>query len=98
MRKIMLHTFIKRIVEKGTDDRYTLLSLNNPIDKPLTIQKSMQEIINVKNNTCGHSYELTVSEFIKNNKICKTCLLSQDRHISGENNSICYSLHNTQTI
>ncbi len=98
MRKKMLHAFIKRIVEKGTDDRYTLLPLNKPMDEPLTIQKSMQEIINVRNNTCEHSYEITIDEFIKNNKVCKTCLLIHNRHISSDNEAVCYSLHNTQTI
>lgn len=98
MNNVMMQEFIKRIVEKGTADRYTLLPAKKPIEEPLTIQKSMQEIINVKNYTCDHSYEITVSEFIKNNKVCKTCLFSQDRHIFDDNNAICYSLHNTQTI
>ena len=98
MKKIMLHTFIKRLVEKGTDDRYTLLPLNKPMDESLTIQKSMQEIINVRNNTCEHSYEITIDEFIKNNKVCKSCLLVHNRHISSDNEAVYYSLHNTQTI
>ena len=98
MNNVMMQAFIKRIVEKGTNDRYTLFPAKKPIEVHLTIQKSMQEIINVKNNTCGHSYEITVSEFIKNDKVCNACLLSQDRHISSDNNAICYSLHNTQMI
>ena len=55
----MLLAFIKRIVEKGTDDGYTLLPLNKPMDESLTIQKNMQEIINVRNNTCEHITALT---------------------------------------
>lgn len=98
MNNVMMKEFRKRIVEKGTNDKYTLLPAKKPIDEPLTIQKSMQEIINVKNNTCDHSHEMTVSEFITNNKVCKTCLLSQDSHISDDNNAIYYSLHNTQMI
>ena len=94
----MLHAFIKRIVEKGTDDRYTLLPLNKPMHKPLTIHKSMQEIINVRSNTCGHRHEITIDEFIKNNKVCKTCLLIHNKHISSDNETVSYSLHNTQTI
>ena len=98
MRKIMLLAFIKRIVEKGTDDRYTLLPLNKPMDESLTIQKSMQEIINVRNNTCEHSYEITIDEFIKNNKVCKTCLSTKISPISDGSTVIYNSLHNTQTI
>ena len=94
----MLQDFVKRIVEKGTDDRYTLLPFNKPMDEPLTIQKSMQEIINVRNNTCKHCYEITIDDFIKNNKVCKTCLSTKISPVSNESTVIYNSLHNAQTI
>ena len=96
MRKIIWQEFIKGIVEKGTNDRYALLSAKRPMEEPLSIQKIMKEIISVKSNTCGHSYDVTVGEFIKNHKACKVCLLAHDRHISNDTGTICYSLHNTQ--
>jgi len=98
LKKIKLLSFIKRIVEDGTDYSYTLLSLDKPIDASLALQKSMQEIIHVQHNTCNHSFKITLDAFIKSNKSCKTCLSTKVCAISDGNTVINNSQHNTQAI
>jgi hypothetical protein len=98
LKKIKLLSFIKRIVEDGTDDSYTLLSLDKPIDASLTMQKSMQEIIHVQHNTCKHSFKITLDAFIKSNKSCKICLPTKMCAITDRNTVINNSQHNSQAI
>jgi len=59
--------FIKKMVEAGTEDRYTLLSHKKHLGEPQHMQKLMRELIIVKNNTCEHFHEIALGEFIKNN-------------------------------
>ena len=98
MTNIEMHEFIKKLVEAGTEDRFTLLSGKKHILETQTIQKLMEEVIFVKNNTCGHRYKITLCEFIKSSKECRTCLST---HVSfpADGKTVIYnSLHNTQTI
>ena len=98
MTNIEMHWFIKKLVESGTADRFTLLPDKKHLLEPQTIQKLMKESIFVKNNTCGHSYKITLCEFIKSSKDCKTCLSTQMSSTSGRKTIIYNSLHNTQAI
>lgn len=91
MTQTQIDSFVKRLVESGTEGRFTLLSGKKYLKKLTTIQKSMKTSVLVKNNTCGHRYSITIADFIANNKVCKRCLSSQTT--VG-----CDSLHNTQTI
>jgi len=98
MTNIKIHAFIKKLVEIGTEDSFTLLSGKKHLLEPKTIQKLMEEAVFVKNNACGHSYKITLSEFIKSSKNCKTCLSTQVSSTSDEKTVIYNSLHNTQAI
>jgi len=88
----------KKLVESGTADRFTLLPDKKHLLEPQTIQKLMKESIFVKNNTCGHSYKITLDAFIKSSKSCKPCLSTKMNALAGGNTVIYNSQHNTQTI
>ena len=60
MSNIEIHRFIKKLVESGTEDRFTLLTDRKHLQEPQTIQKLMKESIFVKNNICGHRYKMTL--------------------------------------
>lgn len=98
MTNIEMHEFIKKLVEAGTKDRFTLHTSKKHLQKHQTIQKLMEEAIFIKNNTCGHSYKITLCEFIKSSKNCKTCLSSHVSLPSNRKTVIYNSLHNTQSI
>ena len=98
MTNIEMHEFIKKLVEAGTENRFTLLSSEKHLLETQTIQKLMEEAIFVKNNTCGHRYMINLCEFIKSNKECKTCLSTQVSLPSDRKTVLYNSLHNTQAI
>jgi hypothetical protein len=89
---------IKKLVEAGTKDVFTLLSDKRQLQKPLTIQKLLKESIFIKNNTCGHRYKIALGEFIKSDKACITCLSPQVSTTSVRKTVICNSLHNAHAI
>ena len=98
MANIEMHEFIKKLVEAGTKDRFTLLTSKKHIQEHQTIQKLMKEAVFVKNNTCGHRYMITLCEFIKSSKDCKTCLSTHVSFPADWETVIYNSLHNTQAI
>jgi len=98
MTSIEIHWFIKKLVEPGTEGRFTLLTDKKHLRESKTIQKFMKESIFVKNNTCGHKYKITLCEFIESNKDCKTCLSTQVSSTSSIKTVIYNSLHNTHAI
>jgi len=98
MTNTEIHTFIKKLVEPGTEGRFTLLTDKKHLREPQTIQKLMKESIFVKNNICRHSYNITLGEFIQSSKVCKTCFSTQASSPSSKKIVIYNSLHNTQAI
>ncbi|MBA1420718.1 MAG: hypothetical protein FAF03_07675 [Epsilonproteobacteria bacterium] len=98
MTNIEIYMFIKKLVEAGTENRFTLLSGKKHLLKTQTIQKLMKEVIFVKKNTCGHRYKITLFEFIKSSKDCKTCLYTHVSFPADRKTVIYNSLHNTQAI
>lgn len=98
MKNIEIHRFIKKLVETGTEERFTLLDDKKYLWEPQTIQKFMEESIFVKSNICGHSYNITLVEFIANNKVCKRCLSTRVTSTSKSSTVMSNSLHNIQTI
>ena len=98
MTNIEMYEFIKKLVEAGTKDRFTLLTSKKYLQEHQTIQTLMEEAVFVKNNTCGHRYKITLCEFIESSKACKTCLSAQVSSTSNEKTVLYNSLHNTQTI
>ena len=98
MTNIEIHEFIKKLVEAGTKDRFTLLTDKKHLQELQTIHKAMKESIFVKNNICGHRYKVTLCEFIESSKVCKTCLSTQVSSPSDRKTVIYNSLHNTQAI
>jgi len=93
-----IQKFIKKLVEPGTEDRFTLLADKKYLREPQTIQKLMKESIFVENNTCRHRYNITIGEFIQSPKVCKTCFSTQISSLSSRKIVIYNSLHNTQAI
>ena len=98
MTNTEIHKFIKKLVEPGTEGRFTLLADKKYLREPQTIQKIMKESISVTNNTCGHRYKITLDEFIQSSKVCKTCFSTQASSPSSKKIVIYNSLHNTQAI
>ena len=98
MTNIEMHEFIKKLVEAGTEDRFTLLAGKKFLLEPKTIHNLMEEAVFVKNNTCGHRYKITLCEFIKSSKDCKTCLSTHVSLPSDGKTMIYNSLHITQAI
>jgi len=98
MTNTEIHAFIKKLVEPGTEGRFTLLADKKYLREPQTIQKLMKESIFVKNNTCWHRYNITLGEFIQSSKVCKICLSTQTSSTSSKKTVIYNSLHNTQAI
>jgi superfamily II helicase len=98
MTNIEMHVFIKKLVEAGTEDRFTLLAGKKFLLEPKTIHNLMEEAVFVKNNTCKHSFKITLDAFIKSNKSCKTCLSTKMCAITDRNTVINNSQHNTQAI
>ena len=90
--------FIKKLVEPGTENKFTLLSNKTQLEEPQTIQNLMKKSIFVKHNTCGNRYNITLGEFIVNNKVCKTCLSTKVTWTSDSSTVMYDSLHNTQAI
>ncbi len=89
---------MKKLVEAGTKDRFTLLSDKQQLHKPLSIQKLLKESIFIKNNTCGHRYKIALGEFIKSDKVCITCLSTQVSSPLDVKTVLYNSLHNTRAI
>ena len=87
MRNSEIHPFIKKLVEPGTEKRFTLLTDKKHLRKSQTIQQLMKQSIFVKHKLMNI-----------NTKVCKTCLFIEVGSTFDRLLVMSDSLHNTQTI
>ena len=55
---------INRIVEEGSQNKFTLLYIRNT-QRELDMQDILKQVVVIENNICHHSYEVVLGEFLQ---------------------------------
>ncbi len=91
-----IHSLIKKIVEEGTSHACTLLHIQNNHKQKLTLQNTIEQNIQIKHNTCRHTYDILFSDFLQSKKVCNVCTSTITTGLSAQEDAVNYSQHNTQ--